>query len=588
MPATLAVESSWRMVDGEHDSFDTSVVPLEDDLFLSSGQPSQESQESQESQDDDIQTFLRRAEDDDDDPRVLLRSPFQPSLPSSAYRTPEPEFHMPSVDVGVNHRGSPAQRDRPSSHCSNQTVLTAATATNATTKTTTITTAKTTTTTSSPKTTLRLPSVALFVAVLVGCGTLFGPGGPANSTARSIYAEAVVPTCSIPAVAWLNLDVCAPARTVAESRAGPALVENAIDNSTTHDDDRRTQVAAVVRDHVAASQASGGTTAQETWLLARARTKDLRLALQAAQSRRSTAAVMAPSSAVPPSTSTPLPSREALLLLELDEYLEAAKGVSLALARFQTGAGAMAADTLAHATRRTLVQLRRMGQTGKVGRIEGEGEMEGEESWLPRMLRLGSSGSSARKRSGSSSSRHALVEAYRRHANTLVTKTGCRVNEAEAVLTALEAAGMHLEAVQAVVAGRLDELTGVSRAEATGPDRDRDREADTDANVLWRLLGAMLRSAVGSATDKASRALQQWEEHAAQLQTVRERHDATVRQTSKVLDELASLRGTLQQLQGRFAGEDSRPDLGHLGLDLRLHMDIIEAGIEDLEMVYRG
>ncbi|KAM0287989.1 hypothetical protein ACHAQH_000057 [Verticillium albo-atrum] len=106
----LPVESSWRMVEGgENDSFDTSIVPeldFEDDIPLSSG-PSQGnfslgSQDSAHS----ISDFVDRA----DDERVILRTPFRPSMPatrqasSDAHRTPEPEFYMPSM-----HMESPSQ-----------------------------------------------------------------------------------------------------------------------------------------------------------------------------------------------------------------------------------------------------------------------------------------------------------------------------------------------------------------------------------------------------------------------------------------------------------------------------------------------
>ncbi|KAM0335278.1 hypothetical protein ACHAQA_000323 [Verticillium albo-atrum] len=112
----LPVESSWRMVEGgENDSFDTSIVPeldFEDDIPLSSGPSHLSSQGnfSLGSQDSNhsISDFVDRA----DDERVILRTPFRPSIPttrqasSDAHRTPEPEFYMPSMHVG----GSPSGR----------------------------------------------------------------------------------------------------------------------------------------------------------------------------------------------------------------------------------------------------------------------------------------------------------------------------------------------------------------------------------------------------------------------------------------------------------------------------------------------
>ncbi len=112
---SLPVESSWRMVEGEHDSFDTSIVPDEEDLGLSS--PSQFSGGSQGqfsiggSQDDNIHDFVDKAADE----QVILRSPFQPSVPSAARhnprtgtnnRSPDPKFYMPAVEIESPRRAS--------------------------------------------------------------------------------------------------------------------------------------------------------------------------------------------------------------------------------------------------------------------------------------------------------------------------------------------------------------------------------------------------------------------------------------------------------------------------------------------------
>ncbi|KAL8393555.1 hypothetical protein RB595_003338 [Gaeumannomyces hyphopodioides] len=112
----VPVESSWRMVEGEHDSFDTSIVPDDEDIILSSD-PSQLSSGSAglsfgNSQDDNLQNFVNKAEDE----RVILRTPFRPSVPPSIRhastgelrhpRSPEPEFYMPTVSVDSSRRGS--------------------------------------------------------------------------------------------------------------------------------------------------------------------------------------------------------------------------------------------------------------------------------------------------------------------------------------------------------------------------------------------------------------------------------------------------------------------------------------------------
>ncbi|TQN70189.1 hypothetical protein CSHISOI_05245 [Colletotrichum shisoi] len=100
----LPVESSWRLVEGgENDSFDTSILPdLEEDEGFISTDPSQipsqsfsigGSQESHHS----VQDFMNKA----DDERVILRSPFQPTIRRDPNRSPDPEFVMPSMRFGA-------------------------------------------------------------------------------------------------------------------------------------------------------------------------------------------------------------------------------------------------------------------------------------------------------------------------------------------------------------------------------------------------------------------------------------------------------------------------------------------------------
>ena len=125
----IPVDGSWRMIEGgENDSFDTSVVHGDDqDPFTlsplsSPGHPgvgrSQESvggsQHSFGGSQDSIGDFMSKA----DDERVILRSPFPPSLPAARRtptklspdarqgdRTPDPEFFMPTVEVEGRRRG---------------------------------------------------------------------------------------------------------------------------------------------------------------------------------------------------------------------------------------------------------------------------------------------------------------------------------------------------------------------------------------------------------------------------------------------------------------------------------------------------
>lgn len=132
----IPIESSWRVVEGgENDSFDTSILrDTDDELVLSSGNPSQLSPTQLSgsqpfsiggSQDDNLQSFLSKAENDE---QVIMRSPFRPSVPQSVrqssrdnmkHRSPEPEFRFPTVDVdsprrpGVSTRSSSSRTARP-------------------------------------------------------------------------------------------------------------------------------------------------------------------------------------------------------------------------------------------------------------------------------------------------------------------------------------------------------------------------------------------------------------------------------------------------------------------------------------------
>lgn len=116
--ANLPIDSSWRMVEGENDSFDTTVIRNSqnsfDDDFMSSG-PSQLTSSSQvPASQDSIRDFADKA----DDERVILRAPFQPSLASTLHsnfdkeRTPVPEFFMPTVGVNNQHRSTSTRSSR--------------------------------------------------------------------------------------------------------------------------------------------------------------------------------------------------------------------------------------------------------------------------------------------------------------------------------------------------------------------------------------------------------------------------------------------------------------------------------------------
>ncbi|KAM4058598.1 hypothetical protein HRG_006446 [Hirsutella rhossiliensis] len=132
---SLPVDSSWRMVDGEHDSFDTTILPslgpeddFDDDVLVplssghpasSAGLPSQLSRLSSQGNNacggsqDSIRDFAKHQDDD----QVILREPFRPSMlitPSHSHaqrsnlRTPDPQFRMPLVDTGRDGTSSGA------------------------------------------------------------------------------------------------------------------------------------------------------------------------------------------------------------------------------------------------------------------------------------------------------------------------------------------------------------------------------------------------------------------------------------------------------------------------------------------------
>ncbi|GKU00528.1 hypothetical protein FLAG1_02705 [Fusarium langsethiae] len=106
----LRPEDSWRFVEGENDSFDTSILPSlgESSPPTSSGnfpsQPFSQGNISFASQDS-----IRDFGADADDEQVILREPFRPSLSRASvsangervFRTPDPEFHMPRLDASV-------------------------------------------------------------------------------------------------------------------------------------------------------------------------------------------------------------------------------------------------------------------------------------------------------------------------------------------------------------------------------------------------------------------------------------------------------------------------------------------------------
>ncbi|PTB40478.1 uncharacterized protein TrAFT101_005663 [Trichoderma asperellum] len=113
----IPAEGSWRLVDGENDSFDTSIIDTAfgDDFsppssaMPSSGLPTQQSfSQSQGSMSFASQDSIRDFNTFQDDEQVILRQPFRPTLTSSAatsmqrisyLRPPELQLRMPLVEA---------------------------------------------------------------------------------------------------------------------------------------------------------------------------------------------------------------------------------------------------------------------------------------------------------------------------------------------------------------------------------------------------------------------------------------------------------------------------------------------------------
>lgn len=734
--AALPVESSWRMVEGEHDSFDTSIVPNAfglsgeygddgDDPFVSSsGAPSQQSAESSSglaaatgssrrglgkrtvsgvsgmsgmsrgggggasssqedrislggesfggsvvgSQDDDIHSFLRKAENDE---RVLLRSPFQPSLPSSArqspmsassagkaskttvtagssrldrttFQTPEPEFRMPTIDMDgslhagdaqpqnqrvagisssfrVSDTGSPAQRRRTTGGGLLSRLNGRQARTENDTGSSSSENGPSTATAAWRRTVPSGP--ALFFVLLPLLGLIAAYGTPLFDLTTTTTTTNTV--CSLPGVRYIGLPFCSPmpntnnkatvptqdgstnAETVQDtnywavrnrfnSEARQALTEKQVPppvkpvvslvRSAGQLMRVQTQLADVVKDRVLVRRSrnkdnSVPRPAQDAWLVPRAQTKDLRLAAQI-QSGQAKQESKSQNSAT-------------LLLVELDTYLDAAKRVSIALTRLQTGAAATAADTLAYRSRQTLAQLRRIA-TREGGNNEGSnGDDDG---WLSRIFS-----------SASSTLRAQLRDTYRHHVDAVLAKTQLRVTEAEAVFRALEVAGQHLAGVQQYVVARKLELIGKNieqekdktstststSASSTGGGPGGDPLLETSGGLfswLWSdVFGRQPEDLHNLSTTKMSKAARAWSGYADQLQRLYDDHEAAVGRAAETLDDISAVRDALSVLQTQL-DEDSVDDASSNDegdLDMRLHMDIVDAGIQDLEKVGR-
>ncbi|EPE08643.1 hypothetical protein F503_04230 [Ophiostoma piceae UAMH 11346] len=733
MAAHLPVESSWRMVEGANDSFDTSIVPAsfsqesdanndngnnigdvdtETDPFTSSGSVPSSSQppfysppslrgpntssrlasgvSSQDdqislgggdsfvsgsvsgsgsagaSQEDDIHTFLRKAENDKN---VLLRSPFQPSLPSSVrqspmsvvssvggvtasaiakadgsrqlgrgtYHTPEPELRMPVIEMdgslhfaantgnqnagaaslaaavlrrrggffGAGGTGSPAQRRQTPGgsllsrfgKMSGRGQAGKEGGSNA-----------------APATPAWKYHTLLFILGIVAAygAAVLAIGSPANISIfkfipNGLFSLPAADTvCSVPGAARLGLAACSPASgdtthiaaaSLDQSQANqqglssmPVSEEGPVSLVRSVGDLMRSQVqlATIVRTRVLPSRYRNAApvvdsvddnsavipSAHDAWRVPRSRTKDL---LEAARMQQHASKQAQSTLGVAP------------FLLELEAYLEAARRVSVALSRLQTGAASTAADNLAYSTRRTMAQLRRLDEYINASHVGGSHTSDADGptnfGWLSRLL---SSASSSYASTGRR--RELLADAYRQHTKTLLAKTKDRVSDAKAVLSELEAANKHLSIVQRYVDDRIS-----GSGNTIGSAASFAEESDSPFAWLWRMLGLdttiyeSTNSVTASSAHLSSKAMRQWAGYAEQLDTLRHEHDASVRRAGDALDEFSGVQDALARLQTRLGSSESVKagsiafTSDELDLDMQLHIDIVDAGIHDLE-----
>jgi len=559
-------ESSWRMVEGgENDSFDTSILHDDDDFVISSGtdpssQPGVGSQSfsiggSQPwsiggSQDDNIENFLEKAEEDE---QVLLRSPFRPSIPKSVrqssrdnmrhhHHLPEPEFHMPRVDVESPRRTSarssatvraPAQPPTPSKLRQRQGRGPG-----------------------SPSKERRFKgddgrfvdegpsfgervSISLPGALFDALAWVFGVirlafryaqkplaillslylafGGIIilhNLATRSVYT-ALTPICRIPGASWLDLPFCPDfglATGDAEDREPPVKFDDLMDVQE--------QLGRVVEKSVE------GVPLPIEMKRSEASIRDLRTLV-----RYST-----------------LQSKEELLL-ELDGFVSSVGTVSRDLQGFNARMGS-AVDWVISMNRWTSRHLDSLdGSSSSAASSSSSEDDQGMGSLIgPFINRL-----FAPFQPAVFTERH-LVDTYVEHTALVSDKIAKLIDEAQTVLHTLSKAGEHMDAIYDFVA-RTEKSVRVRRAEIL--------------STLWGLVGGN-KSRLASLN--------------SQLQLLKhvdaQRTDA-VKQVTELINDLESIQAGLGDLRERVA----EPGLirGRVEVPLSVHIETIDRGVQRLE-----
>ncbi|CAK7274018.1 hypothetical protein SEPCBS119000_005954 [Sporothrix epigloea] len=673
----LPVDGSWRMVEGENDSFDTSIVPAALVMSCDNGdqgqsEPSTEPSSQQlvevlakprrsvfgpatdktvifgqdstsltqqdrirrgesftseggsfgGSQDDDIHSFLRKAESDEN---FLLRSPFQPSLPfalqslpnvakgtskttrkaarghvseahddrsqdSRAYQSSEPKLytHADSMDsspeteaLGPSKASPSSQRQRIKMDRTNgglqsqekrsifNLLLATVSANNL-----------------SVSCFLLLPLFGLAISYYAPCILQ-------NPSSFAIRAACSLPDMTTRLSRLRNSYKCAKFEAAAAKDPAEPMPAFSLARGAFTLMQAQAQLAEVVLRRILDSRQISGIEdgrrdrltqrAEDVWLEARAQTKDLRNAAQLLQKVHDKG-----------DSAQNEDETASLLIAKLDSYLDAVKQVSVALTRLQTGSAAASAEALTYRSRQTWVQLRRMAAAAK-----------SEPGYVGGLTRIFSNLPPHKDLAGQQ--RAQLLDIYRHHTDAVVNNVRLRADEAEAVLVALRRVNGRLERVQRYVAEHLGELVRLAAIQVslyppkaaggnTGGDLAGSSALDALSDIfsgLWAVLSGQFYEWMSNSPSESKRiaqALRHWLSYSRRLKRLYDGHDVAVGRAVDTLDTLVAVRDELRELQlhlhddgkitsdGNQGGKDETDDL-----DLQLHMDIVDAGIRDLK-----
>ncbi|KAL2122785.1 hypothetical protein VTJ04DRAFT_3240 [Mycothermus thermophilus] len=547
-------ESSWRMVEGgENDSFDTSIV--DEEFIVSSGSQQGASQsfsvgDSQPysiggsqpwsisgSQEETIESFVSRAEEDE---RVLLRSPFRPSIPPSVRQStreelrqppgPELEFYMPKVDIESPRRPAtrstatlrPSDQQSPSSsspqlrqrQVSGKSSADSPDNGQPSKKEDDDTKQKSRDTkppigTSSQAAGLlgrALHSLQKPVAILVSLYIAFGAVIMLQNLATKPVPAALAPICRIPGVSLLGLPFC-PAPRSSQKKGGDSRRPFELESLMTVQD----QFEEVLE------KAAEGVSLPMEMKRSEASIRDLRTMVRYSNLRE----------------------REELVL-EFDQFIESAGAASDELQQFNTHVGS-AVDWVISMNRWTLRHIDSLDNGSGSGSNEN-GLIAAWANWLfapfqPAVF-----------------SESRLLDRYIEHASLVSEKVGALILEAQGVLRTLSKAEAQL--------GTIHEL--VTRTEKT----IKSQRGDI-LWMLWKLIGA------------TNRRLENLNNQLLLLRRVEAQRMDAVRQVTGVIVELNQIRVGLSDLKDRLAEPALVRDI--VDVPLSVHIETINHSVEKLE-----